>query len=177
MTTRNELFKSGVSRKIDDDVSIKSEDENSVGDGDSCGSGPESVIIEKEDDGKSPSPEESGVNGEEIINSSSTSQAVISAGLVSTGGGYPRVLYQTSNGMMYAAPSPSLPNGVIFSLSHQVDPGGTGSGGGGGAGSSSRSHGNSRQQQLITIPFPVLSATPCSSNRDTEQEAADLSRK
>ena len=49
-----------------------------MGDGDSCGSGPESVIIEKEDDGKSPSPEESGVNGEEIINSSSTSQAVIS---------------------------------------------------------------------------------------------------
>lgn len=44
------------------------------------------------------------------------------AGLVSSGA-YPGVMYQTSNGMVYAAPSSALPNGVIFSLSPQIDPG------------------------------------------------------
>lgn len=61
----------------DDGVSTQSEDENSVGDGDSYGSAPDSVIIEKEEVA-SPSPEV-GVNGDE--NDSSASQAVISGEL------------------------------------------------------------------------------------------------
>lgn len=48
--------------------------------------------------------------------------SVCLAGLVSAGG-YPGVMYQTSNGMMYAAPTSALPNGVIFSLSPQIDSG------------------------------------------------------
>ncbi|KAK6631741.1 hypothetical protein RUM43_013805 [Polyplax serrata] len=102
----------------DDGGSTQSEDENSVGDGDSYGSGPDSVIIEKEEV-PSPSPDVA-INGEDT--DSCNPQAVISAGLVSTGR-CPGVLYQTSNGMMYAAPSSALPNGVIFSLSPQIDPG------------------------------------------------------
>ncbi|KAL0275546.1 UNVERIFIED_CONTAM: hypothetical protein PYX00_003364 [Menopon gallinae] len=150
---------------MDDGVSSRSEDENSVGDADSYGSGGESpVVIETEDVKPTLN-----INGE-VTAPSAASQPGISAGLVSSGA-YPGVMYQTSNGMVYAAPSSALPNGVIFSLSPQIDPGGDGS-------SSNRSQGSFRQQ-LITIPFPMLSTNPGGNGIKTDrddQEAADLSK-
>lgn len=97
-----------------------------------------------------------------------TSQAqaqLIPAGMVNPG--YTGLMYQTSQGMVYAAPTSALTNGVIFSLSQgqlqqlQQDA----------AGASRTSSGHS-PQQFITIPLPV---TLAASNGHT-QEAADLSK-
>ncbi|XP_021923987.1 serum response factor homolog, partial [Zootermopsis nevadensis] len=77
---------------------------------------------------------------------------------------YSGMMYQTSQGMVYAAARTSaLPNGVIFSLSqgqlqlqHAADSGG---GDGSSSSSSSSSHHHQQQttphQQFITIPLPM----------------------
>ncbi|KAL0275545.1 UNVERIFIED_CONTAM: hypothetical protein PYX00_003364 [Menopon gallinae] len=107
---------------MDDGVSSRSEDENSVGDADSYGSGGESpVVIETEDVKPTLN-----INGE------------------------------------VTAPSAASQPGIS---------GGDGS-------SSNRSQGSFRQQ-LITIPFPMLSTNPGGNGIKTDrddQEAADLSK-
>nr|CAD7260402.1 unnamed protein product [Timema shepardi]CAD7399106.1 unnamed protein product [Timema poppensis]CAD7579279.1 unnamed protein product [Timema californicum] len=86
------------------------------------------------------------------------------AGLVSSQTGlmappYPGVMYQTAQGMVYAAPTSALPNGVIFSLSQ-------------GGGTSTSSSGSSSHPQYITIPLPMA----LSAANGHAQEAADLSK-
>ncbi|KAJ9582481.1 hypothetical protein L9F63_003174, partial [Diploptera punctata] len=100
--------------------------------------------------------------------SSTQTQQLLSASMMTPP--YPGVMYQTSQGMVYAAASPSaLSNGVIFSLNQaqlQLQRGG---------GSSSSASSSSRQQQFITIPLPMLSAVTASANGH-HQEAADLTK-
>ncbi|XP_063236261.1 serum response factor homolog [Bacillus rossius redtenbacheri] len=67
---------------------------------------------------------------------------------------YPRVMYQTAQGMVYAAPTPALPNGVIFSLAQ---------------GTSGTSGSTPGHPQYVTIPFPVAITAA------KHQVAADLS--
>lgn len=82
---------------------------------------------------------------------------------------YTGVMYQTSQGMVYAAPTSALPNGVIFSLGQgqlqlqqqQQE-----------AGGSRRSTPGQGPHQFITIPLPMALAA----SNGHHQEAADLTK-
>ncbi|KAK7870148.1 hypothetical protein R5R35_012712 [Gryllus longicercus] len=97
-----------------------------------------------------------------------TSQAqaqLIPAGMMNPG--YTGVMYQTSQGMVYATPTSALSNGVIFSLSQgqfqQLQQEAAGA---------NRGTQSAGPQQFITIPLPVT----LTASNGHPQEAADLTK-
>lgn len=114
---------------------------------------------------------------------STSSPLTSSASLISTS--YPGVMYQTAQGLVYATPSPSLPNGVILSLPPgiQLQPHNEANGSSASSSSSSAQAAAAavlRQPQFIRIPFPMALSDPQvsvpSQSRNIMSEAADLSK-
>lgn len=166
-------------------ISPRSENGGADSGGDSSGN--ESPAVDQEAAG---TPDPRGSSGPTDPQPTATSEAqparsqqqLISASMMAPP--YPGMMYQTSQGMVYAAaPTSALQNGVIFSLSQgqlqlqhaAADCGGTGGGGGGSSSSSSSSHHHQQhaapQQQFITIPLPMTFSTAAAM-----QEAADLTK-
>ncbi|GLG93205.1 Serum response factor-like protein, partial [Gryllus bimaculatus] len=89
----------------------------------------------------------------------------IRAGMMNPG--YTGVMYQTSQGMVYATPTSALSNGVIFSLSQgqfqQLQQEAAGA---------NRGTQSAGPQQFITIPLPVT----LTASNGHPQEAADLTK-